>query len=93
MPTSLNGFTEIIPEPEPEEEASVEDRLAAIEERLNAFADGLSQIINSIAAFEERIAEVEGKLAKVEAPGAEPIDEQPEVEQNEHKSKLSYLRK
>lgn len=87
---------EVIPveEPEPEtEEATVEDRIAALEERLAAFTDGLNQIINSLAALEDRIAEVEGKLAKVEAPAADPIDEEPEVEQNNHKSKLSYLRK
>ena len=87
---------EVIPveEPEPEnEEVSIEDRVAALEERVAAFTDGLNQIVNSLAALEGRIAELEGKLAKVEEPAAEPIDEQPEVEENEHKSKLSYLRK
>ena len=84
---------EPVEEPETEPDASMEDRIAALEERLAAFTDGLNQIVNSLAALEERIAEVEGKLAKVEAPAADPIDEEPEVQQNEHKSKLSWLRK
>lgn len=78
---------------EPAEEESVEDRLAALEGRLAEFTEGLNAIINSIAALEERIAGVEGKLAKVEEPAADPVDETPEVEQNSHKTKLSWLRK
>lgn len=74
-----------------EEEVSVEDRIAAIEERVAAFVDGLNQIINSIAAIEERVAAVEEKLAKVEEPAADPVDEQPEVQQS--KNIMSYLNK
>lgn len=78
---------------EPNDDATEEDRIAALEERLAAFTEGLNQIINSIAALEERVAAAEEKLAKVEAPAADPVDETPDVEQNSHKSKLSYLRK
>lgn len=81
------------PEPETEEEVTEEDRIANLEGRLAEFTDGLNQIVNSLAALEGRIAELEGKLAKVEEPAAEPIDEQPEVEENSKKSPLSYLRK
>lgn len=88
---------EVAPADEPEEdqpeEASIEDRVAALEGRLAEFTDGLNQIINAIAALEERIAGVEGKLAKVEEPAADPIDENPDVRQNDHKSILNYLRK
>lgn len=80
-------------ENEPAEDESVEDRLAALEGRLAEFTEGLNAIINSIAALEERIAGVEGKLAKVEEPAADPVDETPEVEQNSHKTRLSWLRK
>lgn len=80
-------------EDEPAGDESVEDRLAALEGRLAEFTEGLNAIINSIAALEERIAGVEGKLAKVEEPAADPVDETPEVEQNSHKTKLSWLRK
>lgn len=78
---------------EPAEEESVEDRLAALEGRLAEFTEGLNAIINSIAALEERISGVEGKLAKVEEPAADPVDETPEIEQNSHKTRLSWLRK
>lgn len=81
------------PKVDPNEEETEEDRIAALEGRLAEFTEGLNAIINSIAALEGRIAEVEGKLAAVEAPAAEPIDENPDVKQNEHKSRLSYLRK
>ena len=81
------------PKDEIVDETTVEDRVAALENRLAEFTEGLNQIINSIAALEERIAGVEGKLAKVEEPAADPVDETPDVKQNEHKSPLSYLRK
>ena len=81
------------PEVDPAAEETEEDRIAALEARLAEFTDGLNAIINSIAALEGRIAEVEGKLASVEAPAADPVDENPDVKQNEHKSMLSYLRK
>lgn len=76
---------------EPAEERTIEDRVAEVEERVAAFAEGINQIVNALAAIEERLGEVEGKLASVEAPQADPIDEQPKVE--ERKSMLSYLRK
>lgn len=75
------------------EEATEEDRIAALEARLAEFTEGLNQIINAISALEERVAGVEGKLAKVEEPAADPVDETPDVKENEHKSRLSYLRK
>ena len=74
-----------------EEEKPLEDRVAGIEERIAAIMDGLNQFINSIAALEERLAVVEDKLAKVEEPAADPVDEQPEVQQS--KNILNYLRK
>lgn len=74
-----------------EEEPSIEDRIAAIEERMDAFLDGMNQIMNAIAAIEDRVAAVEEKLAKVEEPAADPIDEQPEVQ--ESKSIMNFLRK
>ena len=74
-----------------EEEQPLEDRVAGIEERIAAIMDGLNQFINSIAALEERLAVVEDKLAKVEEPAADPVDEQPEVQQS--KNILNYLRK
>lgn len=76
-----------------EEPATEEDRIAQLEARLAEFTEGLNTIINSIAALEDRLAEVEGKLVKVEAPAAEPIDEQPEVQETSNKTRLSYLRK
>lgn len=74
-----------------EEELSIEDRIAAIEERMDAFLDGMNQFMNAIAGLEERVAAVEEKLAKVEEPAADPIDEQPEVQEN--KSIMNFLRK
>lgn len=90
-----NLDVEIVDEPEETEteEVSIEDRVAAIEARIQEIVDGLNQIINAIAGLEGRIVEVEGKLSKVEAPAAEPVDDKPEVEQNAHKSRLSYLKK
>ena len=89
-----NTEVEIVDEPEEEKTVDTDERIAALEARLAEFTDGLNQIVNAIAALEERIGEVEGKLAKVEAPAADPIDEQPEVEEQEQKrSRLSYLRK
>lgn len=79
------------PEDETEEGASVEDRVAALEERLSAILEGLNEIINGIANLESRMEEVEGKLAKVEAPAADPINDEPEIQ--EKKTKLSYLKK
>lgn len=76
---------------EEEQEQDINDRISAIENRIEEFVAGLNQIINSIASLEQRLSEAEGKLAKVEEPAAEPIDDAPEVE--EHKTRLSYLRK
>lgn len=77
----------------PAQEEEPEDRIAALEARLAEFTEGLNAIVNSVAALENRIAELEGKLAKVEAPAADPIDEAPEVQEDTHKSRLSYLKK
>lgn len=88
-----NTDVEPADETEPHAETTEEDRIAALEARLAEFTEGLNAIINSIAALEERIADVEGKLAKVEEPAANPIDETPEVEENSHKTRLSYLRR
>lgn len=79
------------PEDETEEGASIEDRVAALEERLSAILEGLNEIVNGIANLESRMEEVEGKLAKVEAPAADPINDEPEIQ--EKKTKLSYLKK
>lgn len=83
---------EAVEEEEPAEEIAVEDRIAALEEKLAAFTEVADQFMNGLAALEQRIAELEGKMASVEAPAAEPIDENPVVE-NAPKSRLSYLRK
>ena len=77
-------------EEKPAEESTEEDRLAILEGKVAEIIDGLNAIVNSIAALEGRIAEVEGKLAQVEAPAAEPIQEEPKIEE---RSRLSYLRK
>lgn len=79
-------------EEEPDVTATTEERVAALEERITEIVEGLQKILDSMSAFETRLAEVEAKVAKVEeTPAAEPIVEEPIEE--EHKSKLSYLRK
>lgn len=83
---------EVTEEEEPAEEIAVEDRIAALEDKLVAFTEVADQFMNGLAALEQRIAELEGKMASVEAPAAEPIDENPVVE-NAPKSRLSYLRR
>ena len=80
-------------EPEQPESADEEDRIAALEARLAEFTDGLNQIVNSLAALEERLTEVESKLANVEKPAADPIADEPSVQESFQKSILSYLRK
>ena len=74
-----------------EEELSLEDKVSALEAKAEEMVNALNEIVNAISALEGRIAEVEGKLAKVEEPAADPIDENPEIE--ERKTRLSYLRK
>lgn len=88
-----NEEVEPADEPEQEEGAGIEERVNALEARLAEFTDGLNAILNAISGIENRIAAVEEKLAAVEKPGADPIDEQPEVQEHEHKSPLGYLRK
>lgn len=86
---------EVAPADEPEEaaeEISIEDRVAQLESRFAAFVEGIDAVMNAIAEMENRIADLEAKMASVEAPAAEPIDEQPKVEET-HQSRLSYLRK
>lgn len=82
-------------EEKPEEEAQDEtdNKVSLLENRVEEIVKGLNQLINGMAALEERIVEVEGKLAKVEEPAADPIDETPEAQPEEKKSKLAYLRK
>lgn len=80
-------------EPEVEEEASVEDRIAALEEKIANIVEGINGFVNAVANLEGRIAELEGKLAKVEEPAADPIDEQPIEEGEQKRSRLSYMRK
>lgn len=86
---------EVAPADEPEEaaeEISIEDRVAQLESRFAAFVEGIDAVMNAIAEMENRIADLEAKMVSVEAPAAEPIDEQPKVEET-HQSRLSYLRK
>lgn len=76
-----------------EKEANVEGRVAALEARLAEMANGLEGLLNTIAALDLRLKEAEDKLAAVEkAPAAEPINDEPFVEE-ETKTRMSYLRK
>lgn len=80
-------------EPETQEEPKTEERLAELEARMAEFTEGLNQLVNAIADLEARLAEAEGKLAKVEGESnAEPIEE-PNKEEEMHKTRMSYLRK
>lgn len=74
---------------EPKEEEVVDDLAAKYVEVL----DALNVAVNAIASLEARVAELEGKMAAVEAPAADPIEEKPVVEETEHKTKMSYLRR
>lgn len=80
-------------EPEAEEGLKTEERLAELEARMAEFTEGLNQLVNAIAGLEARLTEAEGKLAKVEGESnAEPIEE-PNKEEEMHKTRMSYLRK
>lgn len=80
-------------EPEAESEASNEEKIAALEDKMAAITEGINKIVDAIAGIESRLEEVEGKLAKVEAPAAEPVDEENVEQSEQHRSRLSYLRK
>lgn len=83
---------EPIDEPEVEEEASIEDRVAALEARLAEVLDGLNEILAAMSAQNGRIDELESRIMKLEGePAADPIDESGEEEI--HTSKFSYLRR
>lgn len=81
------------PETEDEPEATVEERLAKAEEFINALRGSLEGILNGVAALEARIEELEVKVAKVDTESAADPIEEPAPEEEEIKSKLSYLRK
>lgn len=80
------------PENPVDEEPAEEDKIAALEAKLAEMTEALNGIVNSLAALEGRMNEIEGKLAKVEAPAADPVDET-SVEENAHKTRMSYLKK
>jgi len=82
-----------IDEPEAEPDAPIEDRVADLENKLAGLVAGINKVIDAIAGLEGRLAEVEGKLAKVEAPAADPVDEENIEQSEQHRSRLSYLRK
>lgn len=77
-----------------EENASIEDRVAAIETLQGEIKDALEKILNGVASLEGRLDAVEDKVAKLdETPADEPADSEVELEENTPKSKMSYLRK
>ncbi len=83
---------EPIDEPEVEEEASLEDRVAALEARLEEVLGGINEILAGMSALNGRIDELEGRIKNLEGePAADPIDET--VEDEVHTSKFSYLRR
>lgn len=83
---------EPIDEPQVEEEASIEDRVAALEARLEEVLGGINEILAGMSALNGRIDELEGRIKNLEGePAADPIDET--VEDEVHTSKFSYLRR
>lgn len=77
-----------------EENASIEDRVAALETLQGEIKDALEQILNGVASLEGRIDTVEEKVAKLdETPADEPADSEVELKEDTPKSKMSYLRK
>ena len=77
-----------------EENASIEDRVAALETLQGEIKDALEKILNGVASLEGRLDTVEDKVAKLdETPADEPADSEVELEENTPKSKMSYLRK
>ena len=77
-----------------EENASIEDRVAALETLQGEIKDALEKILNGVASLEGRLDAVEDKVAKLdETPADEPADSEVELEENTPKSKMSYLRK
>ena len=77
-----------------EENASIEDRVAALETLQGEIKDALEKILNGVASLEGRLDTVEDKVSKLdETPADEPADSEAELEENTPKSKMSYLRK
>ena len=77
-----------------EENASIEDRVAALETLQGEIKDALEKILNGVASLEGRLDTVEEKVSKLdETPADEPADSEVELEENTPKSKMSYLRK
>lgn len=77
-----------------EENASIEDRVAALETLQGEIKDALEKILNGVASLEGRLDTVEDKVSKLdETPADEPADSEVELEENTPKSKMSYLRK
>lgn len=61
-----------------EEQANVEDRVAALEEKMARLVEGIEQILNAMASLEGRLEEVETKVAKIETePAADPAEDKP----------------
>lgn len=61
-----------------EEQANVEDRVAALEEKMAKILEGIEQMLNAMASLEGRLEEVEAKVAKIETePAADPAEEKP----------------
>lgn len=84
---------EPIDEPEVEEEASIEDRVAALEARLEEVLGGINEILAAMSALNGRIEELEGRIMALEGePAADPIDETVEQEET-RSSKFSYLKR
>lgn len=84
---------EPIDEPEQEEEASIEDRVAALEARLEEVLGGINEILAAMSALNGRIDELEGRIKNLEGePQAEPIDETGSDDEVKT-SKFAYLRR
>lgn len=61
-----------------EEQANVEDRVAALEEKMARLLEGIEQMLNAMASLEGRLEEVEAKVAKIETePAADPAEDKP----------------
>lgn len=80
-------------EAEQTEEPKVEERIAALEAKNEEIVAALTKMLNAVESIEGKIEELNARLAKVETePAADPVDEK-SVEETEHKSRLSYLKK
>lgn len=84
---------EPIEEPQVEEEASIEDRVAALEARLEEVLGGINEILAAVSELSGRIDGIEERVKNLEGePAADPIDETIEDEQP-RQSAFSYLKR